>query len=269
MNGRGLDIRVNVPNGLEALERVAKAAAGERFHRGSVQVSLRIDVSDAAGADVNAAALDALMSAFEARNGGPASGVELATLIAARGVLDSTASGGQIIRELAEDKAAIVALTVSLGAALDDLAASRLAEGASLKTLLADLLDQMTGLHAEALRHAAEQPGLLRDRLVARLAELKAEDSVDADRLAAEAALAAAKADVREELDRLATHIATGHDHLAAAGAIGRKLDFLAQEMNREANTLCSKSASIELTNVGLGLKAVIDQFKEQAANVE
>ena len=110
---------------------------------------------------------------------------------------------------------------------------------------------------------------MLKERLDKQLAELEADKQVDAERLAAELAIAAAKADIREELDRLKAHISSGRDYLKAGSPIGRKLDFLAQEMNREANTLCSKSISLDLTNAGLSLKGLVDQFKEQAANVE
>ncbi|MEM7660936.1 MAG: YicC/YloC family endoribonuclease [Pseudomonadota bacterium] len=269
VNGRGLDVRVNVPNGLDALERIIKAAASERINRGNLQVALRLDLVSVSETGLNEEALAGLISAYETRTGSAPEGAALATLMTSRSVQEASGSASETLRALGQDDAVISELSDSLIAALDELCASRNAEGTSLLNILTDLLNQMSSLHTEATGHASEQPGLLKDRLSARLKELGAEEAIDAERLAAEAALSAAKADIREELDRLAAHIETGRTYLAAGSPIGRKLDFLAQEMNREANTLCSKSASLDLTNAGLGLKAVIDQFKEQAANVE
>jgi uncharacterized protein (TIGR00255 family) len=135
--------------------------------------------------------------------------------------------------------------------------------------VIGNYLDEMEAQRVQAVALAGDQPKLLKARLEKQIAELEADKQVDSDRMAAEIALAAAKADVREELDRLAAHINTGRTLLSGGGAIGRKLDFLAQEFNREANTLCSKSVSLDLTNAGLALKGLVDQFKEQAANVE
>ena len=140
---------------------------------------------------------------------------------------------------------------------------------ASLLALLSGHLDMVEALSAESAIIAATQPGLIKVKLQKQLEELDREGRVDAERFAAEAALSAARADVREELDRLAAHVKSGRELLKTGSPAGRKIDFLAQELNREANTLCSKSASLELTNAGLSLKGVIDQFKEQAANVE
>ncbi|MEM6410797.1 MAG: YicC/YloC family endoribonuclease [Pseudomonadota bacterium] len=269
VNGRGLDMRVNVPNGLDSLERIIKANASARINRGNLQVTLRLDLASTSETGLNEEALDALSEVFEKRAGAAPEGAALAALMTSRAAQEAGGSANDTLRTMGGDKKVIAELSDSLSNALDELVSSRDAEGKALAGIMSDLIDQMTALHEEASGLAGEQPKLLKDRLMARLKELGAEDAVDADRLAAEAALSAAKADIREELDRLAAHIETGRGHLAAGSPIGRKLDFLAQEMNREANTLCSKSASLDLTNAGLGLKAVIDQFKEQAANVE
>ena len=135
--------------------------------------------------------------------------------------------------------------------------------------MLSELVEEMTAVTGAAISLAADQPALLKARLSKQLDELGAEQKVDPDRLAAELALTAAKADVREELDRLQAHFQSARELMSAGSPVGRKLDFLAQELNREANTLCSKSISLDLTNAGLSLKGTIDQFKEQAANVE
>lgn len=267
VNGRGLDIRVNTPPGFDTLERSLKAAAAKRFKRGSMQAGLRIDLAASEGAvSINGAALDALVEQHVQRTGGPIGQEALAALMTVKGVVEA---GGAGLRDLAGDEALITDLSLAAEDALDQLAEARREEGRSLAALLTGLLDQMQGETAQAEKVAGEQPKLIKARLETQLADLGAEANVDADRLAAEVALSAAKADVREELDRLAAHIETGRGLIAEGSPAGRKIDFLAQELNREANTLCSKSASLDLTNAGLSLKALIDQFKEQAANVE
>ncbi len=267
VNGRGLDVRVNTPAGFDALERSVKAEAGKHFKRGSLQVGLRIEANAGdAGVVVNQAAIETLVNAYRERSGGNLSGEALATLMTTKGVVEA---GTTNLRDLAADSEVIETLSKGAEAALSQLKASRDQEGATLGPLLGGVIDQMEAVGTEAAVFARQQPKLLKARLEAQLAELKAEAAVDADRLAAEVALNAAKADIREELDRLTAHFESGRQLLREGSPVGRKLDFLAQELNREANTLCSKSASLDLTNAGLSLKALIDQFKEQAANVE
>lgn len=266
VNGRSLDVRVNLPPGAEALEREVKAMAAARFNRGSLQVGLRIELSaSGATAVINEALLTDLAQAARKVSGRELSSEAIATLMAVKGVVDAGATSTRDVM----DEATIAALTAGAAQALDGLAEGRRAEGASLVTLLGDLLNEMERLKAEAETFAGAQPELIRAKLTKQLEDLDREGRVDAERYAAEVALSAAKADVREELDRLAAHIKTGRELLQAGSPAGRKLDFLAQELNREANTLCSKSISLDLTNAGLGLKGVIDQFKEQSANVE
>jgi uncharacterized protein (TIGR00255 family) len=183
-----------------------------------------------------------------------------------KGVVETS---GSSLRDLAGDEAAMAVLSAGAKAAIAQLAEGRRAEGRALMEMLSAHLDQVEALSAEAARLAATQPGLIKAKLQKQLEELDREGRVDAERFAAEAALSAARADVREELDRLGAHVKSGRELLKAGSPAGRKIDFLAQELNREANTLCSKSASLDLTNAGLSLKGVIDQFKEQAANVE
>ncbi len=266
VNGRGLDVRINLPGGFEVLERAVKSAAAARFKRGNLQIGLRIEAAASAAAVINDAALSSLISAYEQRVGEPPSGSALATLITAKGVVDP-AGGGP--RELAADASIIAELILAAETLLDNLAAARREEGAGLRTILNRLLDEMEAKRRAAATAGLDQPALIKARLERQLREIEAERAVEPERLVAEVALAAAKADVREELDRLSAHIEAGRAHLAAGSPIGRKLDFLAQELNREANTLCAKSASLELTDAGLALKSLIDQFKEQAANVE
>jgi uncharacterized protein (TIGR00255 family) len=267
VNGRGLDVRVNTPPGFDALERAVKAAASRRFNRGSLQVSLRIELSDrAGGAVIDEALLKSLTSAAEKALGGPLSGEAIAALMSIKGVVET---GSSSLRDVAADEAVMTVLAKGAEMALEQLDTARRSEGQSLLAMLGELVDEMSAMTESAISLAAGQPGLLQARLSKQLDELGADQKVDPDRLAAELALTAAKADVREELDRLQAHFASARDLLATGSPVGRKLDFLAQELNREANTLCSKSVSLDLTNAGLSLKGTIDQFKEQAANVE
>lgn len=266
VNGRSLDVRVNVPGGFEALERLIKQAASKRFARGNIQIGLRIEFTGSAETlSVNHEALQQLLRSFETASGHAADLGAIATLMGIKGVVET---GSQSTRTLASDE--VVEMLGAPGEeCLADLEASRAAEGDALETMMTGYLNEMDGLVAKAESVASEQPRLLKARLEKQLAELDASDKVDPERMAAEIALSVAKADVREEIDRLRAHIASARALLSEGGAIGRKLDFLAQEFNREANTLCSKSASLDLTNAGLALKGLVDQFKEQAANVE
>ncbi|HEY7946005.1 MAG TPA: DUF1732 domain-containing protein, partial [Casimicrobiaceae bacterium] len=161
------------------------------------------------------------------------------------------------------------AILETLATAFDALARARAAEGHKLLTVLTAQIDEIARLTAQAASLAAAQPAALRDKLAAQVKEMLAGGMLSEDRLAQEVALLAVKADVREELDRLAAHVQEARTLIAAGEAVGRRIDFLAQEFNREANTLCSKSSDIALTRTGLALKAAIDQFREQAQNVE
>ena len=267
VNGRGLDVRVNYPPGFEALDRAIKSAAPKYFKRGSLQVALRIDLASGADtATINNALLDALAAAVEKRTGTALSGDVFASLMNVKGVVEPGASS---LRDLAGDETVISLLAQAGDEALKALQAERQREGGTLAELLEGLVASMEAHWRQAGDLAGTQPALLKERLTKQLDELDPDGRVDKDRMAAEIALSAAKADVREELDRLSAHFASARELLAGGSPVGRKLDFLAQELNREANTLSSKSISLDLTNAGLGLKGLIDQFKEQAANVE
>nr|WP_321510555.1 YicC/YloC family endoribonuclease [uncultured Hyphomonas sp.] len=267
VNGRGLDVRVNYPPGFEALDRAIKSAAPKYFKRGSLQVALRIDLASGADtATINNTLLDALAAAVEKRTGTALSGDVFASLMNVKGVVEPGASS---LRDLAGDETVISLLAQAGDEALKALQAERQREGGMLAELLEGLVVSMEAHWRQAGDLAGTQPALLKERLTKQLDELDPDGRVDKDRMAAEIALSAAKADVREELDRLSAHFASARELLAGGSPVGRKLDFLAQELNREANTLCSKSISLDLTNAGLGLKGLIDQFKEQAANVE
>jgi uncharacterized protein (TIGR00255 family) len=267
VNGKTLDLRLNLPSGLDAVEAFIRKSAPEHFARGSLQISLKIDLAVTNSAlKVNMEALKALTDAYQDIDGTLVTGPVLANLMTIKGVIETDASS---TRDLTENKVAIEQLSGTGAELLKALAASRAKEGAALADILTAQLSEVETYVAQAVTFAAEQRNTIATRYTTRLKELDTEGVVSDERLAAEIAIIASKADVVEELDRLHAHIETGRDFLAADGAIGRNLGFLAQELNREANTLCAKSASLGLTNAGLALKSVIDQFKEQAANVE
>ncbi len=270
VNGRGLDVRLRLPNGLDALETPLKEAAGRVLKRGNVNATLTLKREDRGAARLtpDPVALDqALRLALDlaARIPGcpPPRAEALLTL---PGVLRAEAAEP----DEGEEAAKRVALEAAFLRALDGLVASRRAEGEKLGAILAVLLDEVAALRALAETEAAGQPALHAARLRESLAALlEGERRVPEDRLAQEVALLATKSDVREELDRLAAHIAEARRLLGSGEAVGRKLDFLTQEFVREANTLCSKSSSTALTRIGLELKAAIERLKEQSANVE
>jgi uncharacterized protein (TIGR00255 family) len=269
VNSRSLDMRLRTPPGYDGLEQPARRLAGERFQRGALQISLTVEPPEGAtGLKVDAVAL--------------ASAVRIAREIAAEtGLAPARVDGllalkGVIVADDASDVADPVvragrdaAILESLVMAFDKLVKERCSEGAKLANLLSAQIGEIDRLVGEAARLAAAQPHAMRDRLNAQLKELLDSVAVSQDRLAQEVALLAVKADVREELDRLTAHVQDARALIAQGKGVGRKLDFLAQEFNREANTLCSKSSDIALTRIGLALKAVIDQFREQAQNVE
>jgi uncharacterized protein (TIGR00255 family) len=268
VNGRGLDMRLRIPPGYDGLESAARKLAGERFVRGSFQISLSIEPQDAArGLTIDAAALaSAVRIAREVAAETGLTPARVDGLLALKGVIvqdDAAAPLDEKARGLRD-----AAILESLGVVFDRLAQERLREGAKLAALMAAQVDEVERLVGEAGRLAAAQPAALRTRLLAQVKDLL-DGAVSEDRLAQEVALLAVKADIREELDRLTAHVQDARGLIASGKGVGRKLDFLSQEFNREANTLCSKSTDIALTRTGLALKAVIDQFREQAQNVE
>jgi len=267
VNGRGLDARLNVPSGLEMLDKAIKKGVSARFTRGNLQIGLRIEMASG-GVDVtvNDAVLKTLMDAYERVDGTVATGPGLATLMSLKGVVETGASS---VRALSDQADAVVAMQTSGDALLDMLKLARDEEGVKLHDMLFGHLSEVESLSGAAAAFATEQTISIKQLYRQRIAELDQEGTVPDERIASEIAVLATKADVSEELDRLQAHVETGRALLASDEAVGRNLGFLAQELNREANTLCSKSATLDLTNAGLALKSVIDQFKEQAANVE
>ena len=269
VNSRSLDLRLRTPPGFDGLEPPARKLAAERFLRGAFQVSLTIEPREAErGLVVDAAALAAAVRI--AREVAAETGLAPARvdgLLALKGVI--VADDGPAPLDEKARAARDAAILESLATTFDKLAKARNTEGARLAALLWSQVDEIEKLTAEAGALAAAQPQAFRDRLMAQLKDLLETSGVSEERLAQEVALLATRADVREELDRLAAHVQDARALIAAGKGVGRKLDFLAQEFNREANTLCSKSSDIALTRTGLALKAVIDQFREQSQNVE
>ena len=268
VNGRSLDLRLRTPPGFDGLEPPARKLAAERFQRGAFQISLSVEQDSAArGLTVDAAALASAVRI--ARQVADETGLQPARvdgLLALKGVI--VADEGETLDE-AQRAARDAAILESLASAFDKLVKARATEGAKLAALMSAQVDEIEALTAEAGALAAAQPQALKARMETQLAELLNGNQVAPERLAQEVALLATRADVREELDRLTAHVQDARALIKDGKGVGRKLDFLAQEFNREANTLCSKSSDIALTRVGLKLKAVIDQFREQSQNVE
>lgn len=268
VNGRGLDMRCRLPPSFESLEGPIRTLTSERFARGTIQVTLSAE-RDVARATVrlNQSVLDQVLRIADELKGLP--GIEAARvdgLLALKGVVDVI----EAPENDAERTAREVQLLRGVADTLDRLRQARLTEGQHLLTVLVGHLDRIEDLHAEAEALSDGAPEAIRARLREQVAiVLETAPSLDPQRLAQEVALIATRSDIKEELDRLKGHIAQARALLSATEPVGRKLDFLTQELNREANTLCSKANSLALTRVGLELKAVIDQFREQAQNVE
>ena len=268
VNARGLDLRVRLPEGFESLEQPTRTLAGERFTRGGVTASLTVDSDAGRGAvRVNHDALNQILAALRTLEGTvKADPPRLDGILGLRGVIEVQQSE---LNE-AEIAARDAAVLSSLAQAVDGLAQARREEGARLHGFLTDQVTKLADLATQASALVANQPEQLQAKLKASLAMLEpGQTGVSPERIAQEVALLLVRADIREELDRLKAHLSQATDLLVAKGAQGRRLDFLAQELNREANTLCSKSSDIQLTRVGLELKATIDQFREQVQNVE
>jgi uncharacterized protein (TIGR00255 family) len=268
VNGKGLDVRLRLPAGWDAIESAVRSRAAETLSRGSIQAGLTVERSGAAPAvHVNTAVLDAVLSAArQVARRIEASPPTLDGLLSLKGVLEIS----DVEENEEEKRSAEAAVTTGFSEAIAALAEMRRHEGAVLARVLTARLGEMAALAQRAELVPGRRPEAIRARLAEQVATLLAQsDRFDPDRLHQEAILIATKADVREELDRLAAHVAQAQLLIEQGGAIGRRLDFLAQELNREANTLCAKANDVELTNIGLELKAAVEQFREQVQNVE
>jgi len=271
VNGKGLDVRLRLPSGCDGLEPKIREAVGRFCRRGSLTVSLDLRQEQAIAAfSLNRAMLDqvlALQSELGHRVAQTAPRLE--ALLGLRGMIES-GERGPIGTPVMDEPELCAALLTSLEAGLADLATMRQGEGARLAAVLGGQLDEIEKLVQEARAVAAQQPGILMERLRRQITTLlDGIASLSEERLAQEAALLANRADATEELDRLTAHVAAARELLASGEAVGRRLDFLAQEFNREANTLTSKANDIGVTRTGLALKTAIDQLREQIQNIE
>lgn len=266
VNGRGLDVRMRLASGYEAIEQRARDAVQRHFSRGNISLTLNAQRSTGdTEIRLNEAALGQVVKAatrVRELTGAPAPTVE--GLLQVRGVLE-------IVEPSDEDASALhTAILASLQAALDGVVASRRQEGQRLAQVVADQLGLIARLTEEAAASPARRPEAIRKRLEEQIARLvDARTTLDPDRLHQEAVMLAQRADIEEELKRLTSHIAAASDLLRSPAAAGRRLDFISQEFNREANTLCAKSNDTEITRIGLELKTVIDQMREQVQNLE
>jgi len=268
VNSKGLDLKLRLPPGWEAIEPGVRARASEVLSRGSVFANLTVSREGIAPvARINEPALNAVLAALKGLEGKVAGAPpSLDGILALKGVMEvSEAEESESERSAAE--AAVVA---GFGEALKGLAEMRRIEGQALGKILSARLSEIGALAARAEAAPGRKPEAIKARLAEQVATLlEASQRFDADRLHQEAIMLATKIDIREELDRLAAHVAQAKKLIADGGPIGRKLDFLSQELNRESNTLCSKANDLELTNIGLELKAVVEQFREQVQNLE
>ena len=268
VNGRTLDLRFRLPTGFEALEIRARGLAQEKLARGNCTINLWVRrETGRAEIRLNETALrQAEAVAERARDLTGLKHARLDTLLGMRGVVETAEA-----EESEEALAALhLAMIASLAGTLDELVRARSGEGERLQAVIENQLKTIARLIEIAAATAAQQPAAIAARLaelVARLSEASA--TLDPERLHQEALLLAARADIQEELDRLRAHVAAANELIASGQPVGRKFDFLAQEFNREANTICSKAADIETTRTGLELKTVIDQLREQVQNIE
>lgn len=267
VNGRGLDVKLRTPPGFDAIEPAVRAATNAKFKRGSVQASLSLarDAAVAPPIKIDVELAERLIAAGEQFKGRAAK-PRWDGILSVRGVVQSEDAADQSEEERTALEAALMA---GFNVALDGLAQARQAEGRSLAAIFSDSADRLDEGIAAARVCAAAAPAAALERIRQRLESLAPELKIDPQRLAQEAAIAATRADVQEELERLSAHAAELRSLITKPEPAGRRLDFLSQELTREANTLCSKSADLELTRIGLDLKTVVDQIKEQAANVE
>jgi uncharacterized protein (TIGR00255 family) len=268
VNAKGFDLRLRLPQGWDAVDAPVRAKAAEALARGTVYGNLSVERQGVVPTvTINEDVLNAVLGAVDKLKGRiGAAPPSVDGILGLKGVIEV---GEQ---EISADQrtAAEAAVTTGFASALADLVKARRDEGAALARMLTMRLDEIAAL----TERAEKAPGRQADAIKARLAEqvavlLEAGNRFDPERLHQEAILLASKADIREELDRLGAHVAQAKKLIGGGGPVGRRLDFLSQELNRESNTLCAKSNDVELTNIGLELKSVVEQFREQVQNLE
>ncbi len=268
VNGRGVDIRARLASGYDSIEAKIRTIIAEQVSRGQINVNLQLTTATRVqSVQINQQALDIVIGAAgELQRDHIAIAPSADGLLALRGILE--------LKDVAEDETTRqtreTAILGNLTEVVNDFVSDRQAEGEKLAAIMMTQMQEVERLIGEAGELASIQPEAIRTRLEQKITNLIGERTdLPQERLVQEAAMLAVKADIREELDRLEAHVMAAKELLAAGGPIGRRLDFLAQEFNREANTLCSKSSDAKLTQIGLSLKTVIDQFREQVQNIE
>jgi uncharacterized protein (TIGR00255 family) len=268
VNAKGFDLRMRLPPGWDDLEAFAKKSAGEMLSRGTVYANLNVKRTGAvSNVRINEDVLASIVKVAGVLAGKiDAVAPSIDGLLAIKGVIE-------VVEPEAnedEDKAAKAAAGAAFVQALANLVEMRRREGVTLGRILLQRMDEIEALAKKAEAAPGRKPEAIKARLAEQIAALlETSDRFDLDRLHQEAIMLAAKADIREELDRIASHVSQAREMIGKGGAVGRRLDFLAQEFNREVNTCCSKSNDLELTNIGLALKNVVEQFREQVQNLE
>jgi uncharacterized protein (TIGR00255 family) len=268
VNAKGLDLRLRLPAGWDAIEAPVRSKAGETLSRGTVYATLSVERHGKSPVvRLNEDVLGAVLGTVKVLAGRlDADRPRLDGILAIKGVVEVVDAE----EDEDERRAAEAAVVSGFSGVLASLTANRKREGDALGRILSARLDEIASLISRAETAAARRPDAVRQRIADQVAALlESSDRFDPDRLHQEAVLIAARADVREELDRLAAHVEQAQAMVTKGGAVGRRLDFLAQEFNRESNTLCAKANDMELTNIGLDLKGVVEQFREQVQNLE
>ena len=268
VNGKGLDVRLRLPQGLERFEPDCRRLAPQYFSRGNLQIALSVSGGETAvEAVINRGALDAVLKLREQLGDlVDPTPLRFDTLLSLRGIIDFREPEESEAERAARDADVVKGLELSLA----DLMAMREDEGAALEKVLLAQVDRIEALTATVEKDPSRSPSAIAARLAQQVALIMDNaSSIDRERLHAEVAVLATKADLREEVDRLRSHIAAARELLTKGGPVGRKLDFLAQEFNRESNTICSKSNAAAVSAAGIELKVVIDQFREQVQNLE
>ena len=269
VNAKGLDIRLRAPSGFDALEPVGRARLSKLFSRGNITVGLTLKRSGAdAGYKINEGHLKEMLEVAKSIQAEipDAAPLSIDGIMALRGVIEADDDDMDEATRVDLDKKLLNSLDIAARA----LVANRAEEGAQLSVVLTEFIDKLDDLLGQATGSAESQPATIRARLKDQIEQVIEDASqVDAVRLEQEIAILMTKADIREELDRLRAHIISVRELMSTGGAVGRRLDFLCQELNREANTICSKAHETALTRIGLDMKATIEQFREQVQNIE
>jgi uncharacterized protein (TIGR00255 family) len=269
VNAKGLDIRLRAPSGFDALEPTGRASLSKLFSRGNIAVGLTLKRSGAdAGYKINEGYLKEMLDVAKSIQAEipDAAPLSIDGIMALRGVIEADDDDMDEEIRVDLDKKLLNSLDIAARA----LVANRAEEGAQLSVVLTEFIDKLDNLLGQATDSVESQPATIRARLKDQIEQvIKDASQVDAVRLEQEIAILMTKADIREELDRLRAHIISVRELMSTGGAVGRRLDFLCQELNREANTICSKAHETALTRIGLDMKATIEQFREQVQNIE